>query len=191
MRNNLLYFLSFLLLFACSNGTELKFNGSDISEARLNATFDLTSHLGTATRLEDFKGKVVAIFFGFTHCPDVCPTTMNALKSVKQALGADKDRLQVIFVSLDPERDNIELLAKFIPSFDPSFIGLTGSPESLKKVAGQYKIFYQKVGNQENYTIDHSSAIYLIDKTGAIRIRHPFGSTEEMIVKDIKKLLSI
>jgi protein SCO1/2 len=99
--------------------------------------------------------------------------------------------LQVIFVSLDPERDNIGLLEKFIPSFDSSFIGLTGTAADIKKMAGQYKIYYQKVGDDKNYTIDHSSAIYLIDKKGDIRIRHPYGSSQEMIVNDIRTLLSI
>ena len=191
MRNYLLLFPLLFLLFSCSESLDLKFNGSDITEARLNPSFKLTSHLGKVTKLEDFSGKVLAIFFGFTHCPDVCPTTMYELKAIKESLGGDGDKLQVIFVSLDPERDSIELLEKFIPSFDSSFIGLTGSATDIKKIAGQYKIYYQKVGSDKNYTIDHSSAIYLIDKNGSIRIRHPYGSSQEMIVNDIKSLLSI
>ena len=190
MRNYFLLSLIFLL-FSCSESSNLKFNGSDITEARLNSSFELTSHLGKSTNIEDFSGKVVAVFFGFTHCPDVCPTTMYELKAIKDALGSDGDMLQVVFVSLDPERDSIELLEKFIPSFDSSFIGLTGKAADIKKIAGQYKIYYQKVGGDENYTIDHSSAIYLIDKKGSIRIRHPYGSSQEMIVNDIKSLLSI
>ena len=191
MRNYLLLFPLILLLFSCSESSDLKFNGSDITEAKLNPSFELTSHLGKSTNIEDFSGKVVAVFFGFTHCPDICPTTMYELKAIKDSLGSDGDMLQVIFVSLDPERDNIELLEKFIPSFDSSFIGLTGTAADIKKIAGQYKIYYQKVGGDENYTIDHSSAIYLIDKKGSIRIRHPYGSSQEMIVNDIRSLLSI
>jgi protein SCO1/2 len=191
MRNYLLLFPLIFLLFSCSESTSLKFNGSDITEAKLNPSFELTSHLGKITNIADFSGKVAAIFFGFTHCPDVCPTTMYELKAIKDALGSDGDKLQVIFVSLDPERDNIGLLEKFIPSFDSSFIGLTGTAADIKKMAGQYKIYYQKVGDDKNYTIDHSSAIYLIDKKGDIRIRHPYGSSQEMIVNDIRTLLSI
>ena len=191
MRNYLLLSSLIFLLFSCSGSSDLKFNGSDITQARLNPSFELTSHLGKSTNIDDFSGKVVAVFFGFTHCPDVCPTTMYELKGIKDSLGSDGDMLQVIFVSLDPERDSIAVLEKFIPSFDPSFIGLTGTAAEIKKIAGQYKIYYQKVGGDENYTIDHSSAIYLIDKKGSIRIRHPYGSSQEMIVNDIKSLLSI
>ena len=191
MRNYLLLSSLIFLLFSCSGSSDLKFNGSDITQARLNPSFELTSHLGKSTNIDDFSGKVVAVFFGFTHCPDICPTTMYELKAIKDSLGSDGDMLQVIFVSLDPKRDSIELLEKFIPSFDSSFIGLTGTAADIKKIAGQYKIYYQKVGDDENYTIDHSSAIYLIDKKGSIRIRHPYGSSQEMIVNDIKSLLSI
>jgi len=191
MRNYLLLIPLIFLLFSCSEGPDLKFNGSDITKARLNPSFELTSHLGKSTNIEDFSGKVLAIFFGFAHCPDVCPTTMYELKAIKDLLGIDGDKLQVIFVSLDPERDSVELLEKFVPSFDSSFIGLTGTAADIKKIASQYKIYYQKVGDDENYTIDHSSAIYLIDKKGNIRIRHPYGSSQEMIVNDIRTLLSI
>jgi len=191
MRNYLLLFPLIFLLFSCSESSNLRFNGSDITEAKLNPSFELTSHLGKITNIDDFSGKVLAIFFGFTHCPDVCPTSMYELKAIKDSLGNDGDKLQVIFVSLDPERDSIGLLEKFIPSFDSSFIGLTGTAADIKKIAGQYKIYYQKVGDDKNYTIDHSSAIYLIDKKGDIRIRHPYGSSQEMIVNDIRALLSI
>ena len=191
MRNYLLLSSLIFILFSCSGSSDLKFNGSDITEARLNPLFELTSHLGKSTNIENFNGKVVAVFFGFTYCPDVCPTTMYELKAIKDSLGSDGDMLQVIFVSLDPERDSIEVLEKFIPSFDPSFIGLTGTAAEIKKIAGQYKIYYQKVGDDESYTIDHSSAIYLIDKKGDIRIRHPYGSSQKMIVNDIRALLSI
>ena len=191
MRNYLLFLSLIFSLFSCSKAPDLKFNGSDITEARLNSYFELTSHLGESTKIQDFEGKVVAIFFGFTYCPDICPTTMYELKAIKDALGSDGDKLQVIFVSLDPERDTIELMKKYVPSFDSSFIGLTGSADNIKKIASQYKIFYQKVGEEKDYTIDHSSAIYLIDKKGNIRVRHPFGSSQEMIINDIQSLISI
>ena len=191
MRNYLLFISLIFFLFSCSKAPDLKFNGSDITEARLNSSFILTSHLGKSTKLKDFRGKVVAIFFGFTYCPDICPTTMYELKAIKDSLGDDGDKLQVVFVSLDPERDTIKLMESYIPSFDSSFIGLTGSGDNIKKIASQYKIFYQKVGEGKNYTIDHSSAIYLIDKKGSIRVRHPYGSSQEMIISDIRSLISI
>ena len=191
MRNYLLFLALIFFLFSCSKGPDLKFNGSDITEARLNSSFELTSHLGKSTKIKDFEGKVVAIFFGFTYCPDICPTTMYELKAIKDSLGDDGDKLQVVFVSLDPERDTIKLMESYIPSFDSSFIGLTGSGDNIKKIASQYKIFYQKVGKGKNYTIDHSSAIYLIDKKGSIRVRHPYGSSQEMIISDIRSLISI
>jgi protein SCO1/2 len=191
MRNYLLFLSLIFFLFSCSKAPDLKFNGSDITEARLNSSFELTSHLGKSTKIQDFEGKVVAIFFGFTYCPDICPTTMHELKTIKDSLGDDRDKLQVIFVSLDPERDTIKLMEKYVPSFDSSFIGLTGSADNIKKIASQYKVFYQKVGDGKNYTIDHSSAIYLIDKKGNIRVRHTYGSSQAMIISDIRSLISI
>ncbi len=188
MRNYLLFPLIFLL-FSCSESPNLKFNGSDITEAKLNPSFELTSHLGKITNIGDFSGKVVAIFFGFTHCPDVCPTTMYELKAIKDALGSDGDKLQVIFVSLDPERDTQEVLNKYMPSFDSSFTGLTGTIENIEKITQQFKVYRKKVIEGDSYTIDHSSGIYLLDKDGAIRVRHPYGSEVKLIVEDIKKLI--
>ena len=191
MRNYLLFLSLIFFLFSCSKSPDLKFNGSNLTEYRLNSSFELTSHTGKSIKTDYFRGKVLAIFFGFTYCPDVCPTTMHELKAVKDSLGEDGDKLQVIFVSLDPERDTIQLLEKYVPSFDSSFIGLTGTAADIKKIASQYKIFYQKVGGEKDYTIDHSSSIYLIDKEGSIRVRHPYGSPQKMIISDIRSLLSI
>jgi protein SCO1/2 len=116
---------------------------------------------------------------------------MQELKFIKESLGKQSDKLQVIFITLDPERDNQSLLNSYVPSFDKSFIGLTGSQEDINRVASQYKIFHMKVGEGDSYTIDHSSGIYIIDKDGKIRVRHPYGSKVESIIEDIQHLISI
>ncbi|MDA7700236.1 SCO family protein [Methylophilaceae bacterium] len=191
MIKNIFFIIFSLILVSCVKNAEFKFNGSDISNANLNSSFELLSHTGEIKKITDFKGSVVAIFFGFTHCPDICPTSMQELKFIKESLGKQSDKLQVIFITLDPERDNQSLLNSYVPSFDKSFIGLTGSQEDINRVASQYKIFHMKVGEGDSYTIDHSSGIYIIDKDGKIRVRHPYGSKVESIIEDIQHLISI
>ena len=185
------FFVILLLLstlLSCSDNN-LIFNGSNLTEAKFNSYFELTSHKGEKKTTKDFKGKVVAIFFGFASCPDICPTTMIELKNIKSQLGKNSDKLEVLFVSLDPERDTQELLSAFIPSFDSSFIGLTGSIENIEKITQQFKVYRKKVIQGNSYTIDHSSGIYLLDKEGMIRVRHPYGSEIQLIVEDIEKLI--
>jgi protein SCO1/2 len=191
MIKNIFFIIFSLILASCAKNAEFKFNGSDISNANLNSSFELLSHTGEIKKITDFKGSVVAIFFGFTHCPDICPTSMQELKFIKESLGKQSDKLQVIFITLDPERDNQSLLNSYVPSFDKSFIGLTGSQDDINRVASQYKIFHMKVGEGDSYTIDHSSGIYIIDKDGKIRVRHPYGSKVESIIEDIQHLISI
>lgn len=191
MIKNIFFIIFSLILVSCVKNAEFKFNGSDISNANLNSSFELLSHTGEIKKITDFKGSVVAIFFGFTHCPDICPTSMQELKFIKESLGKQSDKLQVIFITLDPERDNQSLLNSYVPSFDKSFIGLTGSQEDINRIASQYKIFHMKVGEGDSYTIDHSSGIYIIDKDGKIRVRHPYGSKVESIIEDIQHLISI
>ena len=191
MIKNIFFIIFSLILVSCAKNAEFKFNGSDISNANLNSSFELLSHTGEIKKITDFKGSVVAIFFGFTHCPDICPTSMQELKFIKESLGKQSDKLQVIFITLDAERDNQSLLNSYVPSFDKSFIGLTGSQEDINRVASQYKIFHMKVGEGDSYTIDHSSGIYIIDKDGKIRVRHPYGSKVESIIEDIQHLISI
>ncbi|MDA9210818.1 SCO family protein [Methylophilaceae bacterium] len=184
------FFIILLLLstlLSCSNNN-LTFNGSDFTKYELDSYFELTSHKGKEKNINDFKGKVIAIFFGFVSCPDICPTTMLELKNIKSKLGENSNQLEVLFISLDPERDTPELLSKFIPSFDPSFIGLTGTIENIEKIAQQYKVYRKKVIQGSSYTIDHSSGLYLLDKEGRIRVRHSYGSEVKLIVEDIKKL---
>jgi len=173
---------------SCSEN-KLIFNGSNITEAKLDSYFELTSHNGKKKNINDFKGKVVAIFFGFASCPDICPTTMFELKKIKSDLGEKSKEFKVLFISLDPERDTPELLSKYVPSFDPSFIGLTGTEEDIKKITQQFKVYRKKVIQGDSYTIDHSSGLYLIDREGKIRIRHSYGTEIKLIVEDIKKLI--
>ncbi len=179
------------LISSCTSESNYSFYGSNISKANLDSSFELISHNGDVKKIDDFQGSVVAIFFGFTHCPDICPTSLQELKIINKNLANLSNQFQVLFVSLDPSRDKPELLKKYVPSFDKSFIGLTGSQDQIDKIASQYKIFHKKVGDEKNYTIDHSSGIYLLDKNGNIRVRYPYGSKIDGMVDDIKYLISI
>tara|TARA_X000000368_G_scaffold334852_1_gene272326 strand:- start:3158 stop:3724 length:567 start_codon:yes stop_codon:yes gene_type:complete len=185
------FFVILLLLttlMSCSDNN-LTFNGSNITEANLDSNFELTSHTGEKKNLGNFKDTVIAIFFGFANCPDICPTTMLELKKIKSQLGKNSQELTVLFISLDPERDTPELLRKYITSFHSSFIGLTGSEEDIIKIAKQFKVYRKKVIQDDTYTIDHSSGLYLIDKQGKIRIRHSYGAESKLIIEDIEKLI--
>ena len=185
------FFVILLLLstlLSCSDNN-LIFNGSNLTEAKFDSYFELTSHKGEKKTINDFKGKVVAIFFGFASCPDICPTTMTELKNIKSQLGENANQLEVLFISLDPERDTQEVLSEYMPSFNSSFIGLTGTMENIEKVTQQFKVYRKKVIQGDSYTIDHSSGIYLLDKEGKIRVRHPYGSKVKLIVEDIEKLI--
>ena len=138
--------LFLIFIAACKPTTDQAgFSATDISGADFAKTFNLTDHTGKARTLEDFKGKVVALFFGYTHCPDVCPTTMTDLKQSMKLLGDDADEVQVIFITLDPERDTQYLLAQYVPGFDARFIGLYGTPEQTTAVSKEFKIFAAKV----------------------------------------------
>jgi protein SCO1/2 len=188
-------FLIALLMFvlaACKPADQQnQFAATDISGADFAQTLSLTDHTGKPRSLNDFTGKVVAIFFGYTHCPDVCPTTMADMKQTMKLLGAQADELQVLFVTLDPERDTQEVLAQYVPSFDQRFIGLFGTQEQTAKATADFKIFASRVENsgRSGYTIDHSAGLYIYDKTGKIRLYVAYGEKPQVIAADIKKLL--
>jgi len=167
------------------------FNAVDITGAEFGKALTLTDHAGKLRHLTDFKGKVVALFFGYTHCPDVCPTTMFDLKQTMKLLGKRSDEVQVLFVTVDPERDTQEVLAQFVPSFDPRFIGLRGSAQETKGTLANFKVFYAKVaGSSKNdYTVDHSTGIYVFDKAGKIRLYMSYGEKSADMASDIGKLL--
>jgi protein SCO1/2 len=167
------------------------FVGTDISAADFPGTLSLTDHTGKLRTLADYKGKVIVLFFGYTHCPDVCPTTMSDLRNVMKQLGDKSDQVQVLFVTVDPERDTQEILSKFVPSFDKRFVGLRGNAEQTKETLKNYKIFMSKVeGKSANdYSIDHSAGMYVFDKTGKIRVYFGYGQKINEMVSDIQKLL--
>lgn len=191
MRNLWLIVLA-LVLSACQPSAENgQFIATDITGADFAQTLSLTDHTGKPRTLADFNGKVVALFFGYTHCPDVCPTTMVDLKHTMKLLGTRADEFQVLFVTLDPERDTQALLAQYVPEFDARFIGLYGTKEEIAAVAKDFKIFAAKVENsgKSGYTIDHSAGMYVFDKTGKVRLYVDYGAKPADIAADIKKLL--
>ena len=180
--------LVLLALAACSKPG---FNNVDITGANYANDFSLTDHTGARRTLADYRGKVVVIFFGYTQCPDVCPTTMQEMTEVRRQLGREGEAVQVLFVTIDPQRDTREVLAQYVPGFDPSFVGLYGTPEETARTAKQFKVFYQKVpGKTEtSYTMDHTAGSYVIDKSGRPRLflRHNQGAAP--IVADLRQLL--
>lgn len=179
------------LLAGCNFNKEPELYGTDLTGASFANTLSLTDHTGKPRTLEDFKGKVVVLFFGYTHCPDVCPTTMSDLAQAMKLLGPKSDEVQVLFVTVDPERDTQQVLADFVPSFDPRFIGLWGTPEQLAETAKNFKIFYskQETAGQSDYTIDHSAGVYVFDKQGHVRIYVKYGEKPQEIAHDLKTLL--
>ena len=178
-----------LALAACDAGGP-KFKNVDITGADYGKGFELTDHNGKPRTLADFRGKVVVLFFGFTRCPDVCPTTLAELKGVMQKLGTDADKVQVLFATLDPERDTAKVLAQYVPAFDARFLGLYGDLAATQKTAKEFKIFYEKRAGStpENYTIDHTAASYAFDQQGRLRlyVKHDQLGT---LVDDIRTLL--
>ena len=167
------------------------FRSTDITGAEFGRDFTLTDHTGKLRSLADFRGKVVVMFFGFTHCPDVCPTTLAELASAMKKIGAESDRVQVLLVTVDPERDTPAILGPYVTAFDPRFLGLRGSAEETARVAKEFKVIYQKVaGNKpENYTMDHSAGSYVFDGQGRIRLYIGYGQGSEVFAQDIARLL--
>ena len=182
------------LLSACSKGpAAAQFHSVDITGVDYAGNFHLTDFNGQARTLADFEGKVVVIFFGYTQCPDVCPTTLMELAQVKQALGADGEKLQVLFVSLDPERDTPEVLKAYMAAFDPDFVGLVpGSEQDLQKLTREFKIFYERVDGSapDTYTIDHTAASYVYDPKGRLRLFARYGASTEDLAEDFKQLMA-
>jgi protein SCO1/2 len=180
-----------LLLAACAP-EKPSFKSVDVTGAEFGRELALTDHTGKPRTLADFKGKVVAVFFGFTRCPDVCPTTLAEMKLVKERLGPEGDKLQVLFVTVDPERDTPELLAKYVPAFDPSFLGLYGNAEATARTAKEFKVFYQKApgSSPDNYSMDHTAATFIYDPQGRLRLFAKHGMGADALVQDIRLLLA-
>ncbi|MEO8806546.1 MAG: SCO family protein [Burkholderiaceae bacterium] len=183
-------------LFGCdqlgSPSAQQQFQGVDITGAEYARTLSLPDQNGKPRTLDDFKGKVTVVFFGYTQCPDVCPTTMAELAQVKKALGKDGERVQGVFVTVDPERDTPEALKAYMASFDPSFVALRGTLEQTKAAAKEFKVFYAKVpGKVEgSYTMDHTAGSYVLDGKGKVRLFVRYGSSAEALTADIKALLA-
>lgn len=177
-------------LIACSPPAE-KFTNTDLTGLDYAKDFKLTDHNGKPRTLADFKGKLVLIFFGYTQCPDVCPTTMVEMANVMQKLGPDADKTQVLFATIDPERDTQALLAAYVPNFDARFLGLYGDAAATAQVAKDFKVYYQKVPGKTpgSYTMDHTAGTYVFDQQGRIRLFLRHGQGPDPIVHDLKLLL--
>ena len=180
-------------LTACDppGASRSSFQAIDITGADYAKTLALPDQNGTPRTLADFKGKVTVVFFGFTQCPDVCPTTMAELAQVKKSLGADGERVQGVFVTVDPERDTPELLKAYMGSFDPSFVALRGTLEQTAAAAKEFKVYYAKVPNKSgSYTMDHTAGSYVFDTEGKVRLFTRYGTGAEALTSDIKALLA-
>lgn len=181
----------FLLLAGCEQKLPSPFKASDVSAKYAQADFHLFDATGKPVSLADFRGKVVALFFGYTHCPDVCPTTLADMARVMAMLGKDADKVQVLFVTLDPERDTREILAQYPPAFHPTFIGLSGDAQATNQAAQAFGIAYQKQASKSGgYTLDHSAGTFLIAPTGTPILISPFAQRPEALVQDIRLLLA-
>lgn len=174
----------FLAILGCSGpGSQPKFIGTDVTGSPIGSDFSLTDHNGKLRHLSDFRGKVTLLFFGYTHCPDACPTTMGELAQVVKVLGEKGRDVQVLFVTVDPDRDSLDILKNYVPSFNPTFLGLRGDEEATSKIAKDFKVYYAKQPSKSKsgYTIDHSTGIYVFDKQGQLRL----FLTNELKVQDI------
>lgn len=173
-------------------GNKPVFKGVDITGAEYARTLNMSDQMGQPRTLGDFKGKVVVVFFGYTQCPDVCPTTLAELAQVKKLLGPDGDRVQGVFVTIDPERDTAELLKAYVANFDPGFVALRGTPDQTAAAAKEFKVFFAKVPGKtpESYTMDHTAASFLFDAQGKVRVFSRYGAGAQVLADDLKILLA-
>ena len=168
------------------------FKGVDITGAEYARSLSLTDPEGQRRSLADYKGKVVVVFFGYTQCPDVCPTTMAELAEVKRQLGADSARVQGLFVTVDPERDTAALLKAYVANFGPDIVGLRGSPDETKAAAKEFKVYFSQVPGKTatSYTVDHTAGSYVLDAKGRVRLFTRYGSGAQALIDDLKILLA-
>lgn len=178
------------LLVACGE-TKPQFKAVDVTGAEYARDFQLTDHDGRPRTLKDFRGKAVVVFFGYTHCPDVCPTTLSEIAEAKRLLGPDGAKVQGVFVTVDPQRDTPEMLKAYMANFGPDFVALHGTPEQLAAVAKEYKMYYKKVDGKtaDSYTMDHSAGSYVYDPQGRVRLYTRYGTGPEALASDLKILL--
>jgi protein SCO1/2 len=188
----LLVFALLLGLAGCDQPKPPTYRGSDITGADFGLHLALNDHNGRAVTLNTFRGKLVVLFFGYTHCPDVCPTTLTDLaEAFKLMPKGASDKVQVLFVTVDPERDSPEVLKSYVPYFHPSFLGLHGTPEQVAQVAKDFRIVYSKhvEPGASEYLVDHSAGSYVLDGHGRMRLYLPFGHSPQDIAKDLSALL--
>jgi protein SCO1/2 len=176
------------VLAACDGGP--KFKSTDITGVNYGKSLDLPDTSGRLRHLADFRGKAVVLFFGFTHCPDVCPTTLADLAGVMKTLGADADRVQVVFVTVDPERDTPQDLDNYVHAFSPRFIALRGDPAATQRVAKEFKIYYEKRKQGDTYTVDHSAQSYVLDPEGRLRLLVRQDRLAEDLPHDLRVILN-
>jgi protein SCO1/2 len=179
------------LLFASCSGGGPAFRSTDITGAELGRDFKLIDHNGQPRTLADFRGKVLVVFFGFTHCPDVCPITLSELARALKRLGADAQRVQVVMITVDPERDAPQVLKQYVTALDPGFLGLTGDPQAIAETAREFKVFYQKSpgATPQAYSVDHSSGTFVYDPAGRLRLLVGYGQGADVFAHDIGQLL--
>jgi protein SCO1/2 len=189
-RRHLLTALGASLVCACTQ-SKPPFKAIDLTGADYAKDFQLPDADGKVRSLADFRGKLVAVFFGYTQCPDVCPTTMAELAEAKKLLGAEADKLQVVFITVDPARDTPQVLKGYMGNFDPTFIALRPTPQQLEAVAKDFKVYYKKAegATATSYTMDHSAATYVYDTKGQLRLYARYGAGPQALASDFRLLL--
>lgn len=190
-RISLLLFLAVVLAACGRSPSAPSFRATDVTGADFGKELQLTDFNGQRRQLSDFRGKAVVVFFGYTHCPDVCPTTLSTLAAAIKRLGPDGDKVQVLFVTADPERDTAEVLKQYVTAFSPSFLGLRGTADETAAVAKEFKVIVQKNAGADpnNYTVDHSSGTYIYDPAGKLRLYVGYGQDADVFAHDIGLLL--
>jgi protein SCO1/2 len=186
-----LFLIALVLGLAGCGPDAPRFKASDVTGSAFGRDFALVDHTGQARTLQDFRGKAVVLFFGYTQCPDVCPTTLAALTETMRQLGPDAARVQVLFVTVDPQRDTRELLASYVTAFDPAFLGLAGDAEATARTAREFKILYQKQPGRtpDTYTVDHSAGTFVFDPQGRLRLYVGHGQGPDVLAHDLRLLL--
>lgn len=181
-----------LLLAACGGQKPPPFNATDVTATPVGRDFELADPAGKKRRLSEFKGKAVMLFFGYTHCPDVCPTALAGMRDAMGLLGPDAARVQVLFVTVDPERDTPEVLGQYVPWFNPSFLGLWGDPQAVAGIAKDFGVFYKKQpgSSPENYSVDHTATGFVFDPQGRQRLLVQHGTPPDKIAADLRRLIA-
>ena len=178
-----------LAIAACQPAAP-KFKSTDITGAEYGRTLELAGHDGKPRTLGDFAGKALVVTFGFTHCPDVCPTILADLAGALKKLGSEAERVQVLFVTVDPERDSAEALAKYVTAFDPRFLGLRGDLAATQRTAKEFKVFFEKRKTGDSYSVDHSAQSYVVDPRGRVRLFVRHDRISQDLAEDLKTLLA-